>query len=88
MASWSEGSFIANLLYEPLNEQLKILATKYQVSENTIAISWILRHPAHITAIVGTTNKDHLHEIAKARKIELTREEWYSLYLSVGHKLP
>lgn len=88
MASWSEGSFIDNPLYKPLNEQLSILATKYQVSKNTIAISWILRHPAHITAVVGTTNIDHLHEIVKARKIELTREEWYSLYLSVGHKLP
>ncbi|MDD2492520.1 MAG: aldo/keto reductase [Bacilli bacterium] len=67
---------------------MSILATKYNVSKNAIAIAWILRHPANITAIVGTTNLDHLHEIVKARDIELTREEWYSLYLSVGHKLP
>lgn len=88
MASWSEGSLINHPHYQQLNDLLSILATKYNVSKNAIAIAWILRHPANITAIVGTTNLDHLHEIVKARDIELTREEWYSLYLSVGHKLP
>ncbi|HOH62344.1 MAG TPA: aldo/keto reductase [Bacilli bacterium] len=88
MASWSEGSLIDNPNYEPLNEKLEILAKKYQVTKNAIAISWILRHPANITAIIGTTSVKHLQEITKAKKIRLTREEWYSLYLSSGHQLP
>ena len=88
MASWDDGSFIDNSKYEKLNNKLQELANKYNVSKNTIAIAWILRHPANITPIVGTTSINHLLELVKAKDINLTREEWYSLYLSVGHILP
>ena len=88
MASWDDGSFIDNSKYEKLNNKLQELANKYNVSKNTIAIAWILRHPANITPIVGTTSINHLLELVKAKDIILTREEWYSLYLSAGHILP
>lgn len=38
--------------------------------------------------IAGTTNRAHLQEIIDGSRIELTREEWYKLYLSAGHMLP
>lgn len=88
MASWDDGSFIDNPKYEKLNNKLQELANKYNVCKNTIAIAWILRHPSNITPIVGTTSINHLLEIAKAKDINLTKEEWYSLYLSAGHILP
>ena len=88
MASWDDGSFIDNPKYEKLNIKLQELANKYNVSKNTIAISWILRHPSNITPIIGTTSIKHLLEIVKAKDIVLTRDEWYSLYLSAGHILP
>lgn len=88
MASWDDGSFIDNPKFEKLNLKLQELADKYNVSKNTIAISWILRHPSNIIPVVGTTSIDHLLEIMKYKNIELTREEWYSLYLSSGHILP
>ena len=88
MATWSDGSFIDNPKYESLNKKLEELAIKYNVTKNAIAISWILRHPSNITPILGTTSIKHLEEILKAKEIKLTREEWYSLYLSAGHILP
>ena len=88
MATWSDGSFIDNPKYEKLNYKLEELAIKYNVTKNAIAISWILRHPANIVPVVGTTSMTHLKEIIKAKEIKLTREEWYSLYLSAGHILP
>ena len=88
MASWDEGTFIDNPNYEKLNKKLQELALKYNVTKNAIAISWILRHPANITPVVGTTSLKHLLEIIKAKDVILTREEWYSLYLSSGHILP
>ena len=88
MASWEDGTFIDNPKYQLLNVKLEELALKYNVSKNSIAISWILRHPANIVPIVGTTKISHLLEIIKAKEIILTREEWYSLYLSAGHMLP
>ena len=88
MASWDDGSFINNPKYENLNNKLQEIANKYNVSKNTIAIAWVLRHPSNITPIVGTTSINHLLELVKAKEIILTREEWYSLYLSGGHILP
>lgn len=88
MASWAEGSFIDHPNYPKLNEKLAELANKYQVSKNTIAIAWILRHPSNIIPIVGTTSIEHLLELVKAREITLTRSEWYALYLAAGHYLP
>ena len=88
MASWDDGTFIDNSKYADLNKKLEEIAEKYQVTKNCIAISWILRHPANILPIVGTTSIKHLNEMIKAKNIKLTREEWYSLYLASNHILP
>ena len=54
----------------------------------TIAAAWILRHPAKMQLISGTTNEARLAEICRAKDIALSREEWYRLYLAAGHELP
>ena len=88
MASWEDGCFIDNDKYPLLNQKLDELAKKYNVKKNAIGISWILRHPANIVPILGTTSVTHLLEMVQALNINITRQEWYELYLSVGHKLP
>ena len=83
------GSFIDdNGGYPDLNWVLGELAGKYGVSKTTIAAAWIMRHPAKIQLLSGTTNLQRMTEIAKAAELTLTREEWYKLYLSAGHILP
>ena len=88
MASWEDGTFIDNPKYEKVNLKLEELANKYNVCKNAIAIAFILRHPANIIPVVGTTSIIHLEEMLKGKDIILTKEEWYSLYLSAGHFLP
>lgn len=94
MQAWSpfkgkNGSFIDdNNSYPDLNWRLGELASAYNTSKNAIAAAWILRHPANIQIIAGTMNRERLEDIAKATEIQLSREEWYSLYLSAGHILP
>ena len=88
MASWEDGTFIDNTKYKKLNDKLAELAEKYNTTKNAIAIAWILRHPANIIPVVGTTSIKHLEEMLKAKDIELSKEEWYSLYLASGHILP
>lgn len=83
-----EGVFIGSDKYPELNALLNELSDKYNVTPTTIAAAWILRHPAHMQLITGTTNTERLKEIACAGNITLTREEWYKLYLSAGHILP
>lgn len=82
------GSFLDNPDYPKLNIALHELADKYNVPISAIAIAWILRHPAHIQAIAGTMNKEHLREICEAEKVDLSREEWYHLYIAAGKYLP
>ena len=74
--------------YPDLNWALGEISAKYNVTKSTIAAAWILRHPAKIQTIVGTMNYYRMLEIARAADIELTRDEWYRLYLSSGHILP
>ena len=83
-----EGIFLGNEKFAELNKVIDDLAEKYNVTNSAIAVAWILRHPAGIQTIVGTTNKDRIAQISKASEIRLTREEWYALYMAAGNKLP
>ena len=83
-----EGTFIDNPKFPELNKKLNELAQKYNVSSTAIATAWILRHPAKIQTIVGTTNENRLKDICTASNIQLTREEWYSIYMAAGNQLP
>ena len=87
-ASWEEGSFLGNPKYQRLNEKLYELSLKYNVKPSAIAVAWILRHPAQIQAIVGTTNLTHLEDLVKANDFVLDRKEYYELYLSANKILP
>jgi predicted oxidoreductase len=55
------------------------LAKKYDASRAAVMLAWLLRHPAGITPIVGTTKAQHLVDDCVADRIELTPEEWYAL---------
>ena len=83
-----EGVFIGSDKYPKLNALLEKLAEKYNVTPTTIASAWILRHPAKMQLISGSTSPKRIKEIAVASDITLTREEWYQLYLAAGHILP
>jgi len=83
-----EGVFLGNEKFQKLNETLNEIAEKYQVTTTTIAIAWILRHPANMQPVVGTMNPHRLTEICVASDIYLTRKEWYQIYLAAGNKLP
>lgn len=84
-----EGIFVGNTeKYPELNQVLDALSEKYETTPTAIATAWILRHPANIQMIAGTTNTSRMEEIIKGSEIRLEREEWYKLYLSSGHILP
>ena len=83
-----EGVFLGSEKYPKLNQMIAELAEKYGVTDSAIAIAWILRHPAGIQALVGSTNSRRVAEICKASDITLTREEWYALYMAAGKQLP
>ena len=83
-----EGCFIDNDKFPELNAKLDEIAEKYSVSKTAIAFAWILRHPAKMQPVTGTTNPARLAECIKAADIRLTREEWYEIYKAAGNILP
>ena len=83
-----EGVFLDNDKYPKLNETIDRIAADHGVSNTAVAIAWILRHPAKIQPIVGTTKKTRIPDIAKGAEITLSRREWYDIYLTAGNELP
>ena len=83
-----KGLFLDHPEYPKLNAALQKYADAYGVSKSAIATAWILRHPAKMQAIAGTTNPVHLKELTQATNIKLTHDEWYDLYLSENKPLP
>jgi predicted oxidoreductase len=77
--------------YRPENflPTVDALARERGVSRIVIALAWLLKHPAKIVPIVGSTNPERIREAAKAPELELTREDWYRLLLAArGEPLP
>lgn len=83
-----EGVFLGNEKFPELNAKLTELAGKYGVSEQAIATAWILRHPAGMQVISGSTNAERLKDICTACEVEMSRQDWYALYLAAGNQLP
>jgi predicted oxidoreductase len=83
-----EGVFLGSEKFPELNLMIDTIAKKYEVSNTTIAIAWILRHPARMQPVIGSMNIGRLKDCCKASDIELTREEWYDIYRAAGNVLP
>lgn len=83
-----DGVFVNNDKFPKLNAELEKLAKKYGVSQNGIAVAWILRHPANIQVLLGTMNPDHIKDSAAGADVTLTKQEWYDVYFAAGNDLP
>ncbi|MCG2583731.1 aldo/keto reductase family oxidoreductase [Massilia sp. TS11] len=65
------------------------LAHQHQVAPESIVLAWLLRHPAGIAPVIGTSHPERIRACRDAERIQLSREEWYRLYVTArGHALP
>ena len=65
------------------------LAKAKGVSGEAILVAWLLRHPAKIQPVIGTTNRERIGASCAGDGITLTREEWYTLFIAGrGERLP
>ncbi|GAA0133470.1 aldo/keto reductase family oxidoreductase [Paenibacillus sp. YSY-4.3] len=83
-----EGVFLGSDKFPELNRKIDEIAAKYEVSNTTIAIAWLLRHPAKMQPVTGTMSLERILDCCKAADITLTREEWYEIYRAAGNVLP
>jgi predicted oxidoreductase len=62
---------------------------KYGATETQMALAWLLRHPANLFPIIGTTQPERVLESAKAVDIILDRQDWFGmLRIASGKDVP
>lgn len=72
-----------------IHKQLGQLMDIYNATEDQLLLAWILKHPANIHPVIGTTSKNRITDAKNAVRIELTLEDWFKILVaSQGHKVP
>jgi predicted oxidoreductase len=93
-APLASGKFSAPLdsLDEPMRSAAALvqnMAREQDVSAEAILTAWLLRHPAGIQPVVGTTDPVRLTAVCAADELQLTREAWYALLTAMrGQAVP
>lgn len=87
------GSSISELSESDLatKKLVEKMAKEKETSTEAIVLGWLMRHPAKIQPVIGTTDPIRIKNSQDAiRQAEqMTREEWYSLYVaSRGQQMP
>lgn len=68
---------------------LSNLTSKYNASEDQLLLAWILKHPANIHPVIGTTTHERIRNAVSSVEIELELEDWFQLLVAQqGHKVP
>ena len=69
---------------------LRELSAEYEGATPTqLSIAWLLAHPAKIIPLVGSNNPEHIREMAAAAKFQLSRTDWYKLWVAArGERVP
>ncbi len=72
-----------------IHKQLGALLDKYNATEDQLLLAWILKHPAQIHPVIGTTTKKRISDATKAVTIDLELEDWFKILVACqGHKVP
>jgi len=65
------------------------LSLKYNVEIDALLLAWILKHPAGILPVFGTTNKTRIANLMKATTVEMELEDWFAFWTeSAGNHVP
>lgn len=67
------------------------MADERGVAREAVVLGWLMRHPAGIAPVIGTTNPERIRACADAEKVAetMTRLEWFELYVAArGHRVP
>ncbi|NVJ63245.1 MAG: aldo/keto reductase [Flavobacteriaceae bacterium] len=86
--SWSPLGTAMNKENPKLTMTLERLAKKYSLEVSQILIAWLVKHPAGIIPVVGTTQKDRISQALEASKVDLELEDWFDLLEATrGHQI-
>jgi predicted oxidoreductase len=64
-------------------------ASNYRASNSQMSLAWLLKHPAKIFPVVGTTKPERIKESAAAMNIDLDLQDWFEmLKKAMGEEMP
>ena len=92
--AWS--SFAGGRIFSGSDDQagrvkakLESIAEAHHAKIDQIALAWILKHPVNVLPILGTGKLDRIKSAVESLNIDLTHQEWFSLWeASMGHEVP
>ena len=65
---------------EKLLNCLSKIADTFSVEPSTVAVAWLLAHPANILPVLGTNSLSRIETISRALDIKLDRQTWFEIY--------
>lgn len=83
-----QGLFWENPAYDELTRTLDRMAEEKGLTREGMVAAWVMRHPAGIQLIAGTTTPQRVRHMADAADVTLSRAEWYEIYRAAGNQLP
>ena len=89
--AWSPlgGGSLFGADHEKVRNSLAKIASEQGVDIASVAIAWLLAHPANIIPVLGTNKLDRIAQSAAATTVEMDRQAWYEIYTAaLGHEVP
>ncbi len=80
--AWSPLGGVFREKTEQTNRIKKViqdLGEKYNADASQLLLAWIMKHPANVHPVVGTTNKERITSAIQASKIDLELQDWFTL---------
>lgn len=62
-----------------IKKVLTELCPKYNASENQLMLSFILKHPAKIVPVIGTSKAETIKILKESLSINIEREDWFKM---------
>lgn len=61
-------------------DELSLQAQRYECQPWQVILAWLLKHPANIFPIIGSTTPERIIAAKKALEFNYSREDWYRLF--------
>ena len=87
----AQGKFSSEQAYEctkmeATRQLVQSLASEYEVDSNAIVLAWLMKHPANIQPVIGSTQTSRIVMASKAGSVNLSRLHWYELLETIRGK--
>jgi predicted oxidoreductase len=76
-------------LAQRLRPELARISAEHACTPDAVALAWLMRHPAGVVPVIGSTQLPRITDATRAMQIKLSRENWYALWVAAsGAPLP